>query len=70
LLGIGDLSSNVFLQWPIRAALLLSALLFAVPGGDFTGYSNLQLALAGAVVLAPAAFLGWLANRSKAVTAY
>jgi len=69
LLGIGDLSSKVFLQWPIRAALLLSALLFAVPGGDFIGYSNLQLALAGAVVLVPAAFLGWLGNRSKAVTA-
>ena len=69
LLGIGDLSTNVFLQWPIRAALLLSALLFAVPGGDFTGHSNLELAFAGLVVLAPAAFLGWLANRPKAAIA-
>ncbi|MBT4044653.1 MAG: TRAP transporter fused permease subunit [Rhodospirillaceae bacterium] len=69
LLGVGNVATHSVLQWPIRGVLLLAALLFAVPGGEFTGYANLELALAGAVVLAPAVALTWFLNRGVAATA-
>jgi TRAP transporter 4TM/12TM fusion protein len=69
LVGIGDLTTHRRLQWPIRAAILASGLLFVAPGGDWTGFTTLELALAGLVVLLPAAGAAWLINRRAAPAA-
>jgi len=63
LIVAGDLTTSSWAQWPIRVAIFVAAMLFAVPGGQFVGYSNLELALAGVVVGGPAAALSWLLNR-------
>jgi len=64
LIVAGDLTTSNWAQWPIRVAIFVAAMLFAVPGGQFVGYSNLELALAGVVVGGPAAALAWLLNRA------
>jgi TRAP transporter 4TM/12TM fusion protein len=69
MLGLGNVTTHSLLQWPIRGALLFAALLFAVPGGEFTGYANLELAFAGTLVAAPTLALVWFLNRGKAITA-
>jgi len=48
LIGLGNLTRGKFMQWPIRAAILVAGLLIATPGGGLVPWSNLQGALAGA----------------------
>ena len=48
LVGLGNLTRGKFMQWPIRAAILVAGLLIATPGGGLVPWSNLQGAGAGA----------------------
>jgi len=48
LYGVGDLTTMGAMQWPIRAALLIGALAFAMPGNDVVGMNNLELFILGA----------------------
>lgn len=60
---VGDLTTNAIAQWPIRVAIFFAGLLFATPGGEWSGYSSLELAATGTVLLLPAALVAWFINR-------
>ncbi len=62
-LGVGDLTTSPVLGWPLRAVLLVAALLFVTPGGELTGYGHLELSLAALVLAVPALAIAWFANR-------
>lgn len=63
LIGIGDLTRQSVLQWPVRSAILLAGLLLATPGGGIIPWSNLEKTIAAAALLAvcfvPLAFQRW-----------
>jgi len=61
LVGIGDLTGRPFMQWPLRAAVLLAGLLLATPGGGLIPWSNLEKTAAAGILLV--ACLGPLAVR-------
>lgn len=63
LVGIGSLTANAVLRWPISIALIVAGICFAAPGGQYLGFSNLQFGLAGLLVLVPTAAIAWFANR-------
>jgi TRAP-type uncharacterized transport system fused permease subunit len=63
LYGIGDLTGMGVIQWPIRLALLVGALSFAMPGNDVVGLDNLELFIIGLVMTGGAALLALLAKK-------
>jgi TRAP transporter 4TM/12TM fusion protein len=66
LIGIGRLDGNFVLQWPIRLAIGIGALLFLAPGGELTGYTHVELLIAGLVLAVPAMILAWITGRKTA----
>ncbi|WP_166261948.1 TRAP transporter permease [Marinobacter salicampi] len=65
LLGVGNLSLYRVLQWPIRLALIAGGMLLAIPGGGPVPFTNLELSMISAVLLAPALALVWWSNRQE-----
>jgi len=65
LIVVGDLARSSVLQWPIRIAIGVAALLFVTPGGELTGYSHAELTIVGLVIGLPAALLAWITNRAS-----
>jgi len=63
LYGFGDLTGIGVIQWPIRLALLVGALSFAMPGNDVVGLGNLELFIIGLVLTGGATLLAVLARR-------
>lgn len=63
LYGFGDLTGIGVIQWPIRLALLVGALSFAMPGNDVVGLGNLELFIIGLVLTGGAALLAVLARK-------
>tara|TARA_Y100001960_G_scaffold77474_1_gene82831 strand:- start:511 stop:1746 length:1236 start_codon:yes stop_codon:yes gene_type:complete len=63
LYGIGDLTGMGVIQWPIRLALLVGALSFAMPGNDVVGLDNLELFIIGLVLTGGAALLALVAKK-------
>ncbi|MBH69524.1 MAG: hypothetical protein CMM58_14305 [Rhodospirillaceae bacterium] len=49
LYGMGDLTGMGLIQWPIRLALMVGAMSFAMPGNEVIGMDNLELFLYGLV---------------------
>ncbi|WP_417519497.1 TRAP transporter permease [Minwuia sp.] len=66
LIGIGRMNGNAILQWPIRLAIGCAALLFLAPGGKLTGFTHVELVIAGLVIGVPAMALAWVTGRNKA----
>ena len=64
LIGAGDLTRSRVGGWVVRVALIAAGLLFALPGGEFLPYNNLQMALAGTLLAVPAILLGRFLNRT------
>jgi len=63
LYGFGDLTGIGIIQWPIRLALLVGALSFAMPGNDVVGLGNLELFIIGLVLTGGATLLAVLARK-------
>ena len=63
LYGVGDLTGMGVIQWPIRLALLVGALSFAMPGNDVVGLGNLELFIIGLVLTGGATLLALLARK-------
>ena len=63
LYGVGDLTGMGVIQWPIRLALLIGALSFAMPGNDVVGLGNLELFIIGLVLTGGATLLALLARK-------
>ena len=63
LYGVGDLTGMGVIQWPIRLALLIGALSFAMPGNDVVGLGNLELFIIGLVLTGGATLLAVLARK-------
>ena len=63
LYGIGDLTVMGMIQWPIRLALLVGALAFAMPGNDIIGLNNLELFIAGFVLTSGGVFLAFMSRK-------
>ncbi len=63
LYGVGDITGLGVLQWPIRLALLVGAMAFAMPGNDVVGLDNLELFVIGAVFTGTAAAAAFVARR-------
>lgn len=52
--GIGDLARAGWLEWPLRAVLIVGGLMFAAPGGGMMPLTPLQMTLAAAALTLPA----------------
>lgn len=63
LYGVGDLTTLGAMQWPVRAALLVGALAFAMPGNDVVGMNNMELFIVGAVFTGGAAVVAFLLRK-------
>ena len=63
LYGVGDLTGMGVIQWPIRLALLVGALSFAMPGNDVVGLGNLELFIIGLVLTGGATLLAIFARK-------
>ena len=63
LLGIGDLRRTGLLEWPLRAALVVSGLMLVAPGGGIMPLSSVQMTLAALSIAVPALVLAWLLCR-------
>ena len=50
-------------QWPIRLALMIGAMAFAMPGNDVIGMDNMQLFIAGLVFTGAAFILAFTARK-------
>lgn len=66
LIGIGRLTNGGALQWPIRAAVGIAAILFLAPGGKLTGFTHVELVIAALVLLIPALLVAVTLNRRGA----
>jgi len=66
LYGVGDLTTMGVMQWPVRLALLIGALAFAMPGNDVVGMNNLELFMLGAVLTGGAAAVAFLMRKVAA----
>jgi TRAP transporter 4TM/12TM fusion protein len=65
LVGVGDLCRNAFLQWPIRAMLIVAGMTFAIPGGGPVPLSNLELVMVGVATGLPAVLVTLWINRRQ-----
>jgi TRAP-type uncharacterized transport system fused permease subunit len=65
LVGIGDLRRSRAMEWPIRAALVASGLMFIAPGGGLMPLSPLQMTLCAIAVAAPALALALILGAWK-----
>jgi TRAP transporter 4TM/12TM fusion protein len=63
LYGVGDLTKLGLMQWPVRLALLIGALAFAMPGNDVVGLDNLELFIIGAVLTGGASAIAVLLRK-------
>ncbi|NLD54897.1 MAG: TRAP transporter fused permease subunit [Burkholderiaceae bacterium] len=52
--GVGDLRRTGFLEWPLRAALVVGGLMFAAPGGGMMPLTPVQMTALAAAVAVPA----------------
>ncbi len=66
LYGVGDLTGMGIVQWPIRLALMVGAMAFAMPGNDVIGMDNMQLFIVGLVLTGGAAVLAFAARKVTA----
>ena len=66
LYGIGDLNGMGIIQWPIRLALMIGAMAFAMPGNDVIGMDNMELFIAGLVFTGAAAIVAFAARKVAA----
>ena len=66
LYGVGDLTGMGIIQWPIRLALMIGAMAFAMPGNDVIGMDNMQLFIVGLVLTGGAAILAFAAQKVTA----
>ncbi len=66
LYGVGDLTGMGIIQWPIRLALMIGAMAFAMPGNDVIGMDNMQLFIVGLVLTGGAAILAFAARKVTA----
>ena len=66
LYGVGDLTGMGIIQWPIRLALMVGAMAFAMPGNDVIGMDNMQLFIVGLVLTGGAAVLAFAARKVAA----
>jgi len=66
LYGVGDLTGMGIIQWPIRFALMIGAMAFAMPGNDVIGMDNMQLFIVGLVLTGGAAILAFAARKVTA----
>ncbi|HBA34423.1 MAG TPA: C4-dicarboxylate ABC transporter, partial [Gammaproteobacteria bacterium] len=64
LLFVGTVTSDA-LEWPTRVLLIISGLLFAMPGGELIGVDNMTLNLAGLIFGLPAALLIFSKKRTS-----
>jgi len=69
LTGVGNLLRAGPLEWPLRAMLIASGLILALPGGDIVGFTNAQLNIAAFALGAPAVLAVWWTNRGAASAA-
>ncbi len=65
LYGIGDITRTGPLQWPIRAAMLIGALAFAMPGNKAVGLSNTETFLLGGALTVGALLLAFVLKRMQ-----
>ena len=63
LYGVGDLTDMGPIQWPIRAALMIGAMAFAMPGNEVVGMTNGELFIAGLLLTGGAWTIGFLVTR-------
>ena len=63
LTGVGDLRCTRWLEYPVRAMLVIGGLMFIAPGGGMMPLSSLQMTLAALVVTLPAVLTVWLGAR-------
>ena len=66
LYGVGDLTGMGIIQWPIRLALMIGAMAFAMPGNDVIGMDNMQLFIVGLVLTGGGAILAFAARKVTA----
>ena len=66
LYGVGDLTGMGIIQWPIRLALMIGAMAFAMPGNDVIGMDNMQLFIVGLVLTGGAAILAFAVRKVTA----
>lgn len=66
LYGVGDLTGMGIIQWPIRLALMIGAMAFAMPGNDVIGMDNMQLFIVGLVLTGGATILAFAARKVTA----
>ena len=66
LYGVGDLTGMGIIQWPIRLALMVGAMAFAMPGNDVIGMDNMQLFIVGLVLTGGAAILAFAVRKVTA----
>jgi TRAP transporter 4TM/12TM fusion protein len=59
-IGAGDLRRSGLLEWPIRLTLIVGGFVFATPGNDILGFTNVDLKLLGTAILVPAMVIGAL----------
>jgi TRAP transporter 4TM/12TM fusion protein len=63
LYGIGDLTKLGVIQWPVRVALLVGAMAYAMPGNDVVGLDNLELCIIGSVLTGGAAIVSLILRK-------
>jgi len=51
LIGLGDLTRQQIMQWPVRVGILLSGLFLATPGGGIIPWSNFDKVIIAALLL-------------------
>lgn len=56
--GLGDITRSAMMQWPIRVLLGIAALLFAMPGVELVGYTDIEMAIAASIAVAIAYAIG------------
>ncbi len=67
--GAGDLRRCGPLEWPVRVALVVGGLLFATPGDEAIGMTDMQVKGLGLAILLPAFLLAfWRARVASAAT--
>ena len=69
LVGVGSLSTQRLLQWPIRLMLIVGGLAFAVPGGGAMPIGHGAMFVLSLALTLPALALAWMLNRRSPAAA-